>query len=490
MKNDNVMYEMIYSILKYKIESGLIPDGAQLPSRADLCKEIGTSEKSVRRAVKMLAADGIVKTEKRKRPTVTFDKYRQNKREKQLQKADAATAGDILRTGTLLYNPVIYHGLSLCSGSDWNIPENIIEKMDPRESTAFWRLSNKFWSFFVARTGNDLIFRTVVNLGLLELDTLPGTYELRVRYLMKLKEFLCAARSGGDWENFYFEDMSSLYGFYLNTKEFVPICKAASDSPFRIGTDGIGQRISKAEERYSRVYMDILGLIMIGRYRPGDRLPSHAKMRQIYGVSVDTVLKAVQILQKWGVVTAIRGKGIFVAMDRTEMKKIHIDPELIACQVRRYLDSLELMTLTIEGVTAHAAEIVTLEEAQDLYDKINKYWNDTYLYQMAPILMLEFIVDHIQYGALKSVYDIVQKHYHIGRSIPKLVSNRKTQSSCEIFRRCIEAVNALIEGDTAGFARKSSDMFQYTRLLIIAECKRLGYWEAAMQMYDGSILWK
>ena len=109
---------------------------------------------------------------------------------------------------------------------------------------------------------------------------------------------------------------------------------------------------------------------------------------------------------------------------------------------------------------------------------------------MAPILMLEFIVDHIQYGALKSVYGIVQKHYHIGRSIPKLVSNRKTQSSCEIFRRCIEAVNALIEGDTARFARKSSDMFQYTRLLIIAECKRLGYWEAAMQMYDGSIMWK
>ena len=63
-----------------------------------------------------------------------------------------------------------------------------------------------------------------------------------------------------------------------------------------------------AEERYSSVYLDILGLIAIGYYQPGDRLPSHAQMQKQYGVSVNTTTQAIQCLQKWGVVEATRGK--------------------------------------------------------------------------------------------------------------------------------------------------------------------------------------
>lgn len=40
-----LMYERVFQILKNKIESGLLPEGTSLPSRADLCQEYGTSEK-------------------------------------------------------------------------------------------------------------------------------------------------------------------------------------------------------------------------------------------------------------------------------------------------------------------------------------------------------------------------------------------------------------------------------------------------------------
>ena len=42
-------------------------------------------------------------------------------------------------------------------------------------------------------------------------------------------------------------------------------------------------------------------------------------------------------------------------MGPEKLRHIPIDPALVAYHVRRYLDSLELLSLTAEGVAAHAA---------------------------------------------------------------------------------------------------------------------------------------
>ena len=47
-----------------------------------------------------------------------------------------------------------------------------------------------------------------------------------------------------------------------------------------------------------------------------------------------------------------------------------------------------------------------------------------------------------------------------------------------------------MEGRPRDFARKATEMFDHTRELVIGECRRLGYWEAAMAVYDGDLLWK
>lgn len=491
MKNGMVMYEKVYRILKNKIECGLIPNGSKLPSRAELCREFDTSEKTVRRVVEMLEYDGLVKTSQRKRPTVTFNyDIMQKKDVLSLRKADATAASDILKTGIFICYPVIEHGISLCTNEEWCTPESILEKMNPDKATGFWRLSNQFWRFFISRNENDLILRAVDSLGLSELDPLPGSFEVRYKYYTQLREFVKTVKMGGDPENVNFDDFSFLYGFLPDQNKCVPTYRVSPNSPFSIGVKGLDRRINRAEERYSRVYLDILGLIAIGRYRPGDRLPSHAELCQTYGVSVDTTVKAIQLLQKWGVVVAIRGKGIFVAMDIESLNEIHIDSNLIAYHIRRYIDSLELLSLTIEGVAAHAASHVSTEEAVKLNDEIENLWNCEYLYQLSPIALLEFLVDHIQYKALKAIYKVVKDNYHIGRSIPKLISKTKNAKNCEIHKQCREAVNELIEGNSNCFAKRTAKMFQYTHNMIIDECKHLNYWAPAMNVYDGSILWK
>ena len=54
----------------------------------------------------------------------------------------------------------------------------------------------------------------------------------------------------------------------------------------------------------------------------------------------------------------------------------------------------------------------------------------------------------------------------------------------------MEAAAILAGGDTVRFAKMAADMYGQVRGLIITECRRLGYWDAAMQVYDGRSLWK
>ena len=105
-------------------------------------------------------------------------------------------------------------------------------------------------------------------------------------------------RNGGCTRSVQFPDLSALYGYLPEQRLCVLPHKVAPDSPLCIGSKVLERKVSREEERYSRVYLDILGLIAVGRYRPGQRLPSHAQLCQTYGVSVDTTIKAVRLLQE------------------------------------------------------------------------------------------------------------------------------------------------------------------------------------------------
>lgn len=52
--------------------------------------------------------------------------------------------------------------------------------------------------------------------------------------------------------------------------------------------------------------------ISAGEFAPGDKLPSENQLIETYGVSRETVRKAVQLLESDGVVNVLHGKGAFV----------------------------------------------------------------------------------------------------------------------------------------------------------------------------------
>ena len=490
MKVDGVLYKKIFRILRNQIECGLLPCGSKLPSRAALCEDFQVSEKTVRRVLELLAKDGLIETAQRKRPVVARVNSVNEKKKNLHFLVDGKTANDLFQTGRFICYPLVERGVSLCTEADWRIPFAMIHAMDPSNSIEFWRLSNLLWSFFISRNGNDLAIRIVDSLGFSKIDPLPGSLETRETYLKNIRKFVQIASNGGDIRSACFEDLSYLYGLSGDKALEGNLYRVAADSPLRTGLNGLERRIRSTEERYSRVYMDLLGLISIGRYQPGDRLPSHLELQKLYGVSADTTNKAIRILQDWGVVTAKRGSGIYVAMDLSALKRAHIPKKMIACHLRRFLDNMDLLCFTIDGVAAHAAGFVTAEETEALKNAIQRHWDEEYIYQTAPATLLEFITEHIHYTALKEIYKVMLENYHIGRSIPKLVKKGKFTENIEIHQQVEEVVGCLAQGDCEGFSARAAELFRRIHQMIIAECKKLGYWEIAEQVYDGSVLWQ
>lgn len=490
MKKDIVLNERIYQLIREQIECGLLPKGARLPSRADLCEEFQVSAKTVRRVLERLAQEGLIETSKRKLPVVTGAGAEGEKERPAHVLEDGMLVNDLFQTGRIICYPVIQQGVERCTDEDWKIPQGIVEKMDPANSLEFWRLSRRFWRFFIARNGNDLILRAVDSLGFSKIDPLPGSLSLREAYLEKIGEFIRIAGCGGELGGLHFEDLSFLYGLSDDGPLGRNLCRVAADSPLHTGLKGLEQRIRSAEERYSRVYMDLLGLIDVGRYRPGDRLPSHLELQKNYGVSADTTNKAIRVLQDWGVVTAKRGSGIYVAMDLNALKQAHIPEEMIACHLRRFLDSIELLCLTVSGVASHIAAHVQPKEAETLLAELRRQWDEEYLYQRTPVSLLTFITTHIQYTALREIYQVIGENFCIGRCIPKLVTPVKTAGNRELHREILEAVECLSKGEEGIFSERTGKIFWNIRQRIIDECKKLGYLQIAGQVYDGRSLWQ
>ena len=491
MKSDVVQYERTYKLLKSRIECGILPVGSKLPGRSVLCQEFGISERTIRRALELLEQDGFLEITPRKCPTViSAFALPQNLVPRGTRNADKAQVNDLLQTSILLCYPIYLRGLHLCTGDDWLTPEMILARMDPEQPEEFWQLSIRLWRFFIARNGNELLLRAVDGLGFRGKEPLNSSLEERVRYCSNIKKLLQTVKGGDEPEQ---TDLEAIFSQYIAIAEqagenqflqSVPVC------PLLAEADGLDQQLSLMQERYSTVCLDLLGLIAIGRYQPGDRLPTHDQLQEIYGVSRDTSVKAIRMLQDWGVVTAAPRRGISVVLNLEGLQKIHIAPESIACHVRRYLDSLELLSLTVGVVAAHAVVHITFEDAGQIYKTIVWQYGHPYEHQMIPRTLLDFITDHIQYGALRSIYRVLARNFSIGRSIPKLVRRDKNPENRDIYQQCIAAVNILCDGDAAGFAKMTADMFERVHKLIMTECMRLGYWDAAMGVYEGESLWK
>jgi GntR family transcriptional regulator len=71
-----------------------------------------------------------------------------------------------------------------------------------------------------------------------------------------------------------------------------------------------------AASKTKRLIDHLLGEIQAGRLKPGDQIPSAAKLREQHDVSITVVREAVNYLKATGVLVGVPGVGVFVADDQ------------------------------------------------------------------------------------------------------------------------------------------------------------------------------
>lgn len=99
------------------------------------------------------------------------------------------------------------------------------------------------------------------------------------------------------------------------------------------------------QTKYGDIAHYLKNLIEEGEWKAGDKLPSENELTERFGVSRQTVRKAVGLLEEQGTVRRVRGSGTYVSFDRRE----NLEQRNRIAVVTTYVDSY-IFPKTIQGI--------------------------------------------------------------------------------------------------------------------------------------------
>jgi DNA-binding FadR family transcriptional regulator len=131
------------------------------------------------------------------------------------------------------------------------------------------------------------------------------------------------------------------------------------------GSVMVKKRIKKSLSQ--RVADELYDMIVMEKFRPGDKLPNENELSVDFGVSRATLREAIRVLAAQGVLEAQRGKGTFIS---TDMKLCHDFGFRNLERIRiRMKDLFEVRLLFEPQVAALACQRATDEELQTIFDQ-------------------------------------------------------------------------------------------------------------------------
>jgi GntR family transcriptional regulator len=88
------------------------------------------------------------------------------------------------------------------------------------------------------------------------------------------------------------------------------------------------------EHPFERIARELREAIARGDYRPGQTIPRHEDLAQTYGVTRDTVARAIRLLRADGLVTPVRKRGTIVRHPPLQLPLARYTPVLSATSTR------------------------------------------------------------------------------------------------------------------------------------------------------------
>ncbi len=327
METDSERYKIVYECYESRILFGFYAYDDWLPSVPVICRYFRMPTATVRFAMARLEEAGYVRILDRKPARVIYKANLQGYRRNMAEYFAAHREGiaDLVESGGLLFAPVHLY---------------------PRGGT----VAARFYTF-AFEADNSL---------------LSNLYSEIIRYLRfpyltgdEPPEEGVVDSSEKDFVLFqkklqaeYQQDVRKLFDFIDRASEEFSL-KTVEQIPFHWNVYR-----HRPQMRYTLASL-IIQEIVSGKYPVGSYLPSLPRMAEQHGVGVNTVRRTLEILNKLGVAETFHGKGTLACMKPAEINLADSD---LSEGLRLFMESLQLLALTIQPVLLSVLERSTLEQ--------------------------------------------------------------------------------------------------------------------------------
>lgn len=473
----------LYNALEIQILTEKFQYGDSLPSARHLSSQYNVGVRTVKDVLKKLRANSYIHTEERKNAVVVYRKSQQPDDLQPilhlLEKKNAVI--EVLTVMEHILPSVFASAALLCTPEEIESLARASAEIEKKPLKEKWRIGSEIFQKILSKHNNPLLMDLYIDMNLFaQVPVFEGFENPFAGLTMDKKEGL----------NHIFRLM--LRKDYANLQ-------TSAKTMFAEAAKSIGRYLEELSARHSRrardsekvfswnakkgrvhIYLEIARKLTakIGekKYEDNAFLPSAVQLAREYGVSLATINKAIAVMNQWGLVQTINGKGSLVTLERAKTVEIRIKDGSLRSDCFIFLCALHLLCLMYRKTAFLAFGNLNGETVQRIAEEVNDAGSS-----MLPEIFLTAIASAQPYETLKTLYRETEE---IRRWGYYFAFARHNEACHEIIRdKCRRALGYIEANNIEAFADMMEDTCAYVfnilkRALIeygVTECERLSF---------------
>lgn len=432
MGTDCERYKIVYECYESRILFGFYAYDDLLPPVPTICNYFRMPMATVRFALARLEEAGYIQITDRKPARVVYkanlQKYRRNMAEYFVMRRDGIA--DLLASGGLMLSQLIESELGKWGEDNWNcLKDDLFHPHSGGVSAAV-----RFYALVFEGMGNHLLpnlYSEIIRyLGFpyLAEDDAPEQVKEAASREEALALFLKNFQADRDYA------VAKLYDFINRAGEEFSLTEE-EQIPFRWNVYR-----NRPQMRYtaaSFIIQEIIG----GQYPVGSYLPSLPLLAQQHEVGINTVRRALEILNKMGVTETFHGKGTLACMKPAEID--FTDPDLSE-GLHLFMESLQMLALTIQPVLLHVLDTSAPEQRKAHIQKYAYLRKKQESYRGIDVCM-RFIEEVCPMAFIRECYRKIRELLAWGYPIAILRAKEEGRSIHEIYAGSMERIETYLE---------------------------------------------
>ena len=397
MEKSDGRYQLVFDFYEARIKFGYYRFGENLPPIPEICDTFHLGRTTVRAALSLLEKARYIRTEARKVARVCYQaddvQFEKNAAAYFVPRRDGLR--EFNRASRLLLVPLWEESRRRWDAARWECWRREFSDIlsgGPPPSVKLYLMALK-----------ELDNRLAFNLywEAMRYITLPSLLDRRrVKHPIDGQAILASLNSG-DATGYLSGRMAEIY-LQLEEELFAFI----SRNSLKYGLESIEQipfqwniYRQRPQLRYTLSSL-LIREIVYGKYPIGSYLPSLPAFAAQYGVSHATARRTLSLLEEMGVTKSFQGKGTQVCMERT---RVNLDHSEIQEGLRLCRESLQLLSLTIYGVSCYTLESSSKEIRAELAERLRRSLKCGQSYYCFEI-MLSFIKRQCPLAMIRECY--------------------------------------------------------------------------------------